>query len=214
MPTLAGSALKARGFTLESMGLVGRHARALDSPRCPPMHKKTFRSCTRCRKRSRSSSGRDNPVEAPNVEGRGNAPLIDSESSSVVSEAEVMLDLETRQNIIREDDTNEKLILGEEGRVLDIDSSNLEHQSHYWYMFHRIYVVVYSEQQMRFYGGWPIRKPPDAFLPNLEQTLKEDAIYKAPGDSHREHCQCRRCSQQHCTAESVARGASPDHRER
>jgi hypothetical protein len=29
MPTLAGSALRAHGFTLESMGLVGRHARAL-----------------------------------------------------------------------------------------------------------------------------------------------------------------------------------------
>ncbi|KAM6501549.1 hypothetical protein JOM56_001526 [Amanita muscaria] len=141
--------------------------------------------------------------KAPNVESRGNAPLIDSESSSVVSEAEVMLDRETRQNIIREDDTNEKLILGEEGCVLDIDSSNFEHQSHYWYMFHRIYVVKIVEEDIpnrkpTFYGGWPIGKPPDVFLPNLEQPLKEDAIYmklarlnkagmleltyKAPGD--------------------------------
>ncbi|KAM6488991.1 hypothetical protein JOM56_015544 [Amanita muscaria] len=141
--------------------------------------------------------------KAPNVESHGNAPLIDSESSSVVSEAEVMLDRETRQNIIREDGTNEKLILGEEGRVLDIDSSNFEHQSHYWYMFHHIYVVKIVEEDIpnrkpTFYGGWPIGKPPDVFLPNLEQPLKEDAIYtklarlnkagmleltyKAPGD--------------------------------
>ncbi|KAM6489119.1 hypothetical protein JOM56_014833 [Amanita muscaria] len=145
--------------------------------------------------------------KAPNVESRGNAPLIDSESSSVVSEAEVMLDRETRQNIIREDDTNEKLILGEEGRVLDIDSSNFEHQSHYWYMFHhelevethqKIVEEDIPNRKPTFYGGWPIGKPPDVFLPNLEQPLKEDAIYtklarlnkagmleltyKAPGD--------------------------------